>query len=392
LRRVNANCMNMKRTFFTTLASLFLLFSCTMKNIFYLIIVALIATSCNSGDNPDLFVLDRGVNIAHWLSQSDARGNQRQAFFTEKDVEFIASKGFKHIRIPIDEEQMWDENGTRHDDAFLLMTNGIDWAIKNNLCVVIDLHILRSHHFNEGEKPLWTDPAEQQRFIDLWKDLSSALKKYPVSKVAYELMNEPVADNPEDWNTLVEKAFTVVRSLEPKRLIVIGSNRWQSVSTFDVLKVPDDKNIILSFHFYEPFLLTHYHASWTNLREYTGPVHYPGITITGEEYAAIPDSMKPVFNIAGSVDKVFDASTIKEKIAPAIEKAKQLGLRIYCGEYGAVKESPEADRIKWHSDILSVFDELGVGSAIWNYKSSNYGLFYGKSAPDEALIEVIARK
>jgi hypothetical protein len=38
---------------------------------------------------------------------------------------------------------------------------------------------------------------------------------------------------------------------------VIGSNRWQSATTFDKLRVPEnDTNIVLSYHFYEPFFLT----------------------------------------------------------------------------------------------------------------------------------------
>ena len=75
-------------------------------------------------------------------------------------------------------------------------------------------------------------------------------------------MNEPVADDPEKWNVLVEKAIAAVRKIEPNRFLVIGSNRWQSVFTFDDLRIPaDDKHIILSFHFYHPFLLTHHQAS-----------------------------------------------------------------------------------------------------------------------------------
>ncbi|MBK8280074.1 MAG: cellulase family glycosylhydrolase [Saprospiraceae bacterium] len=51
-------------------------------------------------------------------------------------------------------------------------------------------------------------------------------------------MNEPVADDPEQWNHLIARAVSVLRDLEPNRTIVIGSNRWQSAQTFDQLKVP----------------------------------------------------------------------------------------------------------------------------------------------------------
>ncbi len=90
------------------------------------------------------FTVKRGTNLAHWLSQSKERGEKREKFITIVDIQNIAQMGFDHVRLPIDEEQMWDENGKRHDDAFQLMTNCIDWVAENNMRIIIDLHILRS--------------------------------------------------------------------------------------------------------------------------------------------------------------------------------------------------------------------------------------------------------
>ena len=44
------------------------------------------------------FQIMRGTNIAHWMSQSERRGDERATFFTEKDILFIDSVGFDHIR------------------------------------------------------------------------------------------------------------------------------------------------------------------------------------------------------------------------------------------------------------------------------------------------------
>jgi endoglucanase len=60
------------------------------------------------------FHIFRGTNIGQWLSQSQARGERRAAYFTEKDIKYIDSIGFDHIRLPIDEAQMWDEAGNRN--------------------------------------------------------------------------------------------------------------------------------------------------------------------------------------------------------------------------------------------------------------------------------------
>jgi endoglucanase len=133
------------------------------------------------------------------------------------------------------------------------MQNCLDWCQEEGLRVVVDLHILRSHHFNEDVKPLWTDPAEQDKFIAFWKDLSLFLKERPVAMVAYEPMNEPVADDPEEWNRLLARLVDSLRKWEPHaswhRIETAGSRQH-----FEELKVPqNDTNIILSHHFYEPF-------------------------------------------------------------------------------------------------------------------------------------------
>jgi hypothetical protein len=57
------------------------------------------------------FKAKRGTNISHWLSQSTNRGVERRTWFTKEDVAFLAGLGFDHLRIPIDEEQMWDQSG-----------------------------------------------------------------------------------------------------------------------------------------------------------------------------------------------------------------------------------------------------------------------------------------
>ncbi|GAB1451799.1 glycoside hydrolase family 5 protein [Draconibacterium sp.] len=363
-----------------------------MKNLILILIsVFVFSFQPKASELSDKFEVKRGTNIAHWLSQSQARGVEREKFFTKADVETIVKMEFDHIRLPIDEEQMWDEQGKRHDDAFQLMTNCIDWCAENNLRVIVDLHILRSHHFNADVKPLWTDKKEQEKFYDLWRDLSKTLKKYPNNLVAYELMNEAVADDSELWNNLVASAVAAIREIEPSRTIVIGSNRWQSVGTFDELKVPkNDRNILLSFHFYEPFLLTHWHASWTNLKNYSGPVHYPGVILSQSEFDALPTEMKePAKRWA---NKQFDKAWMLEQWQKPIAKAKELGLPLYCGEFGIITGPPQADMLRWYQDMIDLFEENGIGYANWNYKSGSFGLIEGDGTRREDFIRIVSGK
>lgn len=364
------------------------------KTLLLSLLVGIIAFSaCQNRDTPayESFEIMRGTNIAHWLSQSDRRGEARKEFFTKDDMNYIAALGFDHVRIPIDEEQMWDKQGNRHDEAFILLDSAIHWCRDYDLRVIVDLHILRSHHFNKEEKPLWTEPEAQEKFIDLWRDLSLALNKWPAGMVAYELMNEPVADDPELWNDLVAKATAAIRELEPERIVVIGSNRWQSASTFDELKLPaNDTNILLSYHFYEPFLLTHYKAGWTHLDDYKGPVNYPGEIITNEEWQNLaPDYKNMLEEEAG---KVYNRETLAIMMQKPLNKADQTGLNLFCGEFGVIEDAPREDALNWYRHLISIFEEHDVAYANWNYKSGSFGLVDGEGNPDQELIDIVLGK
>jgi len=313
-----------------------------------------------------VFDIKRGTNISHWLSQSSQRGEERDAYFSRSDVEFIASHGFDHIRIPIDEEQMWDVDGKKEPHAFELLHNALEWCHELGLKAIVDLHILRSHHFNRGEKPLWTDPKEQERFFQCWRDLSDELVDYPIDEVAYELMNEPVADDPEDWNKLVAKCLEVVREREPARKILIGSNMWQSVHTFESLHLPeDDPNLMVSFHFYLPFPITHYQASWTPIAEYTGPVNYPGLVVPEEEVAKLE---APLRSILTRMNGVFTKDSLETLILKPVEFARERRLQVYCGEWGAYPTIDQSMRLTWYGDMRSILEKHNVAWTTWDYK------------------------
>lgn len=182
-----------------------------------IIVCMLLTASCSTKHETDAvndFRIHRGTNLSHWLSQSEERGEARQKHIQEDDFARLESLGFDFVRIPIDEVQFWDEDGNKLAEAWDLLSNALDWARKHNLRAIVDLHIIRSHYFNavnEGNKDantLFTSEKSQQDLINLWQQLSEALHDYSNDWVAYEFMNEPVAEEHEQWNRLIVK-FTL---------------------------------------------------------------------------------------------------------------------------------------------------------------------------------------
>ena len=327
--------------------------------------------------NPSGFVIHRGVNISHWLSQSDT-WSRNDKFFNESDIIKIKSLGFDHIRLPIDEEIIWKEDGSINEGNYKDLRNCLDWCVKHDISVIVDLHILRSHHFNarnnEGKMTLWTDTMAQKNFITLWDTLSNRLNKYPLNKVAYEMMNEPVAPEHEMWNSLIERAIKNIRKKEPNRVIMMGSNRWQKPFTFPFLKVPkNDKNIILTFHTYHPYFVTHYGANWSAIKDYKGPVQYPGQCMTQADYDKYVDTSLTALVSRIKEEKAFDVynkDKFQEIIQPAIDKAKEYGLQLYCSEFGSLPFIDRKMRLAYYQDITDVFRQNNICWSNWDYKGN----------------------
>jgi len=364
-----------------------------MKRFFPIVLALILACAC-AQKPAEKFEIQKGVNIAHWLSQSGTRGEARAAYFTEADVRRIAGWGFDHVRIPIDEEQMFLEDGTKDAEAFALLHQALDLCGKYGLRAVVDLHILRSHYFNAAVKPLFTEEAAQEAFYECWRKLSGELKDYSTAWVAYELMNEPVADDPEDWNKIAGRCYRTIRELEKDRVIVIGSNRWQSFETVEQLALPEgDPNIILSFHYYLPMPLTHYQAGWTEYRDYAGPVHYPGQVVTEEEMALRPEAEREQFG--QWTTEAYDQTRFAADFGRVVAVAERYGIPVYCGEYGclAVEANAEA-RYAWLTEMNDVFDRLGIARTVWCYREgpAGFGILSGQSTePDARMLEALLK-
>jgi endoglucanase len=318
------------------------------------------------------FQIRRGTNISHWLSQSQARGDERRERFREDDASRLAQWGFDHVRLPIDEVQMWTDAGDREHEAFDLLAEAIEWCAGVDLRVIVDLHILRSHHFNDaGARPLFTERAEQDRFADLWRDLSAFLRDSSTDMLAYELLNEPVAEAASQWNDTYRLAYDAVRSNEPERVIVLGSNEFNRFHSFPDLDVPDDPHLVLSFHYYNPMFITHYTAPWWRAGgDYSGPIRYPG--------APIPESQK--IDLARFHDdgldfelRYFDREIMKSDMQVALKVAEASNVPLHCGEFGCYQHTPEDIRESWYRDIRSVFDELGIVWTNWDFMG-HFGL------------------
>jgi endoglucanase len=317
----------------------------------------------------DDFKISKGINLASWLSTPKYSGAARAAFFTEADVKLLSEQGFDHIRICVDEVQLWDDSGNKiREYGFNLLHDAIKWCIKYNVRAIIDMHITRNHRFTNAENTLFTDPAEPAKFVKLWEDLSDELKSYPNSLVAYELLNEPVSKDAKNWNRVSALAINAIRAKEQNRTIIVGVCTANGSVKYSELTLPSNHRILSTFHYYGPYLLTAYGLQSTTGGRKDIPMTYPGRLVPEEWISALPANWQETGR------RTYDKSVLTANMKSGFDMAKRLNVPVFVGEFGTINVTPEPARSNWYKDIVAICKENNAAYTSFDYKGAGYSV------------------
>ncbi len=121
-----------------------------------------------------------------------------------------------------------------------LIDNGVRYATKAGLYVIIDWHIL-----SDGNPGTY-----QTQAVSFFKKMAKKYRKY--SNVLYEICNEP--NGGADWNTIRSYADTVVKTIrkyDKKAVILVGTPTWsQDVDAAAKDPLRGYGNLMYTLHFY----------------------------------------------------------------------------------------------------------------------------------------------
>ena len=278
--------------------------------------------------------LGRGVNIigydrALWKDYTKGR-------FKEEYFKMIKEAGFTNIRINMHPFSHMDSN-YKISDKWL---ETLDWAIKNgleaNLMIILDLHEFHAM----AEDPV----AKKEMFLSFWKQLSLRYKDLS-DDIVFEILNEPNGKlTAALWNSFLVEAIDLIRKTNPNRTLMIGPGSWNGIESLPRLILPeDDKNIIVTVHFYHPMKFTHQGAPWS--RQY---VNYSDITWTGSEK---------------------EKNEIDTKLEVAADWAKANDRPIYLGEFGAYDKADMDSRARYTAYVARTAEKLGFSWGYWQFDS-----------------------
>lgn len=323
--------------------------------------------------NANGFTIKRGTNISHLFVDESLPWNDQRLYFNRRDIQCICDFGFDHVRIPIVEERIWHSDGSVNVERIDYLDLVIRQCIDAGLRVILCLQEIASHQFTSrgaAVPALFQDQSEVDKLCSLWAGLSNRFKVLPNEKLAYELLNEPLAPEDEDWNRVFTQVYNGVRGLEPERTILAGSNFFQIPEKIKRLVLPaEDRNIIRSFHFYYPQLFTHNGASWSSLGEYKGPVQYPGRPVPKEHLLEL-ESLGPHPKRSNSP---MNKALMRRVIQDAVGSESQSVHPLHCGEFGCFASVPLRLKKRWIADVVGCLDEAGIAWTQWDWKG-NFGL------------------
>ena len=338
------------------------------------------AGQTNGVPAPLLAKLDRGVNVTRWFCYQGGPGTPEhfQTYMKPGDFATMRRLGVHFVRLCLAPETVYDAGKSRAE-AMPYVDMGVERLQKEGLAVVLDLH-------DNGQLKLDTT-GDGPAFTSFWEGMARRYKGKGYDATVFELMNEPVFEkNPEAWWALQSKTVAAIRAIDPKRTILVTGTGYGGIEPLTKLPVLPEKNLVYSYHCYDPFWFTHQGATWA------------GEAPKGIKGLAFPANGANANEVASKMTKPYDdyvrdygkrgegAAYLLGRLKLATDWGKAHGVPVVMGEYGSYPPvAPPESRARWFTAMRQAIATLGARNCLWGY-DDGFGL--GRSIASDGTIHV----
>jgi endoglucanase len=285
--------------------------------------------------------IQRGINMGDML-EAPKEGDWGLSV-EEEYFDLIKEAGFDFVRLPV----RWNAYASASapytiDPAFFARVDEVlGWALERELAIIIDFH-----HYEE----MASDPVgHKDRFLGIWRQVAEHYRDHPPT-VLFELLNEPTANlNPSLWNEYLTEALKIVRETNPTRDVIIEPVLSNGEDLFSELEIPNDRHLIVTFHYYLPFQFTHQGAEWASAEA----GNWLGTTWDATEAQK------------AEITRHFDL---------VAEWAERENVRILLGEFGAYSKADMASRARWTEYVAREAERHGFAWSYWEL-ASGFGIY-----------------
>jgi endoglucanase len=310
-------------------------------NLAVIVLLALAAPSpCPAQDNAVATAkrMAAGVNI---LGYDGIWDGGVDAPFKQRYFKMIRDAGFHHVRINLSAFKYMDSR----DELDLRVLARLDWVLEqataNDLVPVID-----EHDYDRCQR----DPDDCGiKLRAFWKQLADHYaNRFPAA--VFELLNEPGGKiTAAWWNAFIQSTMPVIQAHNPQRTVIVAAINSEDPLEIRKLQLPpQDRNIIVTVHYYKPITFTHQGAPWS------------------WRFALLRDIDW------GSED---DKRQVTSDLETIDGWAKEQARPIYLGEFGAYEVAAMAARVRYTSFLAHTAERLGWPWAYWQF-DHDFALFH----------------
>jgi endoglucanase len=304
-----------------------------------LVIATLLALAASSSAlaRTDSLPVGRCVNMGNSL-EAPSEGEWGGKKIDAADFKRIADAGFNTIRLPV----RWASRAGEKppyavDPAFMKRVKQVVGEARAAGLNVI----LNSHHFEALHK----DPSDANiaRLAAMWQQIAAEFADQPEAHLWFEIENEPHDKfNDSNLQKVLSPALAEIRRTNPTRAVIIGGEFWSGINSLKTLKLPDDPNIVPTFHYYDPFDFTHQGATWV-------------------------DPSPPMGRVFGNEN---DVAALVQDVKKVRDYIKLTGKTPFMGEFGANEKIPVEERVAYQRTVRIAFDNVGIGMCAWGYTNT----------------------
>ena len=290
----------------------------------------------------------------------------------DEDLQIVKAAGFNSVRIPV----RWSHDANivapyTIDDVRLAGVKE-DIKLANSLGMPV---VVNFHHYldlNNAAMDYENNPEifneELQRFSAMWVQVAQGLNDIPDDMIVFEIMNEPNnIKKASTVNLIMTAGYNAIRSVTLTKTIMFEANGYSKFANIKQLDLPQDGNIIVSGHYYDPYPFTH---------QGTADMYPCGATIASSDLS----------NVAKNFKQYVDSA---KAYFPDVDGVHSVPLNM--GEFGAIgrtgsfcrDEAPsEAMRAQWTNYVIKAAESYGISWHYWAYGKTSGFQAYNQDAGD----------
>lgn len=330
------------------------------KHIFFILILFILFISKKTAS--------QGMNITGleqtWVNHEKALEIKKYSK-TLKTLKFYNVDG---VRLPIDIDFFLNKADSQKKREFKRLIRKI---IRNQKADTPLIFAYFNHKLNHNNYEL-----EAKYIANNWVNLIQFLgqKKLNSHNFYVEIVNEPFI-YPEEWKIAAEIIIEHIRSYYPNIKIIVGASNYNSIYELSRLEPFPYKNLIYSFHFYEPFIFTHQGTEWTGPQNSTLGIPFPYYQNRSE---GLPDLSEKAIGTAGEINyrdygKTGNYKAIEHKINIISKWKNKYDLEVWCTEYGVTKKADRISRLRYLEKVEHTLKLHDIRGFIWEYEG-NFGV------------------